>query len=1524
MSAASESQNIIRKIAAVKTGGSGDSRRPHKLLLLLSLARIYKQDPSRDKHIPFDGVLFETFNACAEEFFPNSRPGSILLEYPFYHLTSDGVWFLTVVPGKEEQFEQYRDSPNMRLTRRRLLETVSTGYLDDEFDGGLRQPTCNSLVEQYLKKELVRIASLQESAMMESQGSHSLFAHEKAALDEIASRVKAHGLGEVLTNLELHDSQSNRYFEIDQVIISSCGVFVTELKHWSGHIEIRPNSWLQNNSFYKTDPHKANNHKAKLLRGLYERRFPSFPSVYFESVVVLTNPDVKVEGQSIPSTAKHNPTFDSIDSLVRYLKHQQKTSDCPLSRKQCEAFAAYVRKLHTAGPPRDFVFPGYEIVERLYQYSDRAEVIAKRTDIRHRRLCRLRIFFPPAKASDAIRRSAHERATNTLNAVAKIGEHPNVLKVWDIPNENNFIVEGSDWSETGTLRDLLLREGAIGAERATFIAVGLLRAIQAAYKEYVIHRSISPENVLMVDDTPKLMNFDLSFQLEEDRVTVIPDTSKLKRLPYIAPEIYTPCTVPEVTADLFSVGVLLYEMLTGAPPVKCSTDLENAGGALAAEHRQQLVGKKCPEHLIDLVFDLVQQNPSNRPSDAGQVLMRLEVETGPAASVPPEPNPQLAPGERCGVYEIKSFLRWGAESQIYRAAGIGGREIALKLFNRDVPRPRIVKEHQCSGAVHHPSLVRVDSYQQCADGRYCIGFEWIGDKSLRDAILAGERPDDRHFRQLADQMLDALQSLHDNTEYDPLVPLLHNDIKPDNILLGEGGRPVLVDFGAASEPRVGTYEGTEGYVAPDLRVGQERQFCQEGDLYALAVTLHEWLTGIRPTEDGESLPDWATKYEGWFRKGCHSEASERFASVQQMRNALHEAVEDRTVGELKPTRDTEGEPATGELEPVVEERARLTFVPTDVVEPNPFVAYLNSMHSCNAETDNALAEYQSVHPFFAHIHVLHPLAEAIEEVLCGPKRRHVIVTGHAGDGKSTIAVELYKRLSGRPVFQPLNAPLKRREDLSAGETEISLIKDYSEWPVDMRARLLEEMLDAEGRRFFLISNTGTLLEAFRERARWTGDWTRIESDLLHCMEQSVPEELTFAETPFTIINIAMMDNLGMAEEIFRRMLAAERWQACGNAECHDRCPIYRNVCLIRENLEIVTARLFLAYRRIYEYGTRLTLRQLCAHMAYMITSGLTYDRVVKMSQKASPPLLVEFMFFNRFFGDNGKEVDGPAQQLRAVRVIRDQEFGSQPCSTWERKLWLKTRGLTFQLQSELAPDDFSLLQEVGAGRPDDYLTAAQAREQVRRAVFFLHRFDKTDGDSYLPAFLRSVMLLDFMRWQTQDNESLGLQERNDLRRRILHVLQEHFTGVRLPEGMGSDGHLYITLSRRSHDIRQSAQVVLARHPEDGFQVRLTTRETPAGGRRRELVLNADTPSGTQVLSLSLPFLDYVMMRNHGEVGQDLQASYVDRLERFRGQLIRCSTANRRDEIMLVRLRTNHTFRRQLFAVRDDHLEVSDG
>ncbi|RLB74089.1 MAG: hypothetical protein DRH03_02130, partial [Deltaproteobacteria bacterium] len=77
------------------------------------------------------------------------------------------------------------------------------------------------------------------------------------------------------------------------------------------------------------------------------------------------------------------------------------------------------------------------------------------------------------------------------------------------------------------------------------------------------------------------------------------------------------------------------------------------------------------------------------------------------------------------------------------------------------------------------------------------------------------------------------------------------------------------------------------------------------------------------------------------------------------------------------------------------------------------------------------------------------------------------------------------------------------------------------------------------------------------------------------------------------------------------------------------------------------------------------------------------------------------------------------------------------------------------------------------------------------------------------------------------------------------------------------------------------------------------------------------------LPLRVPFLDYVMMRHFGELGEVLEASYLERLDRFKAQVLERAIPADDDRIMLVRLRTDHTFRRQHFSVNDGRLEVTD-
>jgi len=304
--------------------------------------------------------------------------------------------------------------------------------------------------------------------------------------------------------------------------------------------------------------------------------------------------------------------------------------------------------------------------------------------------------------------------------------------------------------------------------------------------------------------------------------------------------------------------------------------------------------------------------------------------------------------------------------------------------------------------------------------------------------------------------------------------------------------------------------------------------------------------------------------------------------------------------------------------------------------------------------------------------------------------------------------------------------------------------------------------------------------------------------------------------------------------------------------------------------------------------------------------------------------MYEFMFYNRFFGDNGKEIDWPALQLRSIREVRNQGFGDITSPTWERKLWLQSKGLAFQIAAHECNEEFELLRKIGSGLvddDDDGLSDEQARQQVRRMMYFLHSF--INDDVFIKTYLRSATILNFVHWQSHTSQ-LSSGEKNLLKRKIFHVLQEQFSGVRLPEGIRYDNNLYITLNRRRYDMRQSAQVVLARFDtEREFDVELKKHVDALGIQRKELILKGRGTINGIELPLNLPFLDYVIMRNQGGVGAALHAAFVDRLERLKAQLIKKSNVSNEDDIMLVALRTEHTFRRQIFAVQNKQLEVTD-
>ncbi|WP_321495586.1 protein kinase [uncultured Desulfobacter sp.] len=1499
----------------------GPKFKPHKFIALLAVLDMINAQIITNGTVTYDENFKDYFTKFFQQY---SRHGDRNRPYnPFFHLKSSGFWEL--IPKHIEKDDLRKISsiggPND------LNKLISYAKIDPELFSALLNSQNRLLLENKIKSILDGNYNTGDVSFISINESVSLYAHESIAINKILISIKSRGLGYVCSNIDIHDPQSNRYYEIDMFIASPYGLYVIELKHWTGKIVVQPYSW-QVNGFSRPDPHKSNNFKAKLIKGLCERQFPYLNTPFTESVVTLTHPDADTDGCSSPHTQKNQPTFDSIETLVDYLKHQQKAKASSISPDEAKEIRDYIQTLHSPGRAKEIQFPGYEIVEQLYQAEDRAELIARPTSLGNRSLMRLRIFFHAGNDPGDIKDQTRiEKARGTLNAIAGIKDHPNILKVLTLPSQEGHLIEASDWSVQGTLRDMIARDAPFGKDQSIAIMNGILSGLSVIHQKGVVHRNLCPENILMAEDIPKLMNFDLSYQLTDNRVTVIPDPEALKRSAYIAPEIYSGGMDLSENADLFSAGVLFYQMLTGELPFQCSLDLIKTHGAPSKSCLKKLEKGNIPKEIISLIEELLQLDACLRPESAADVLARLE----PLSKVQKTGmNTRLQPGDRHDQFKILEFIKQGAEAQLYKAKSPIG-PVLLKLFNIDVLQKRIINEQQMSTAVSHGSIVRAEYGQFWEDRRYLLAFRWV--EGCPITLNENQNPPSpEHFHAVASALLDALDKLHGHRENGSPMPILHNDIKPENILLTQDLRPMLIDFGIAGNPSTGLYSGTAGYVAPDSVSGEDRQYSIQGDLFGLGVTLFEWFFGQHPygqltldavPKEMQSLrPETDPGLESWFTKAISLDEQNRFGSAEQMLKELHQVfTTDEEAKENRADSLATGKDAQigtqGFQEP---EEVDVSTMPE--FGPNPFVAYLNTLHNRDAANSNALAESQACNRWFGLIHVEHPLTKMIYQELCN-RRRHVILTGHAGDGKSTIGLELYKRVKNIPVHEKLTRQLCVKEDLDIQSGSISIVKDFSEWDEDAKTELFKKAGGKESFAMLLISNTGTLLSAFKQYDQTMDrNALKMENDLLKAFSSNTPTEIVHNGVCYLVINLAMFDNLEIARKIFERMIHKDRWHACETCPERRKCTICRNVTILQDN-PLATDRIFYLYRRMFEYKDRFTLRQIIAHMAYMITAGMEYSDIQEYANAPTPPLMTEFFFFNRFFGDNGRQADRPAGQMQVIRTLAARELGRHPCPSWERRLWLRQGQDDFELCARGDFEDFSLLRRIGAGIQDCVAYADDrgrrfARQQVRRILFFLHDFTpgEQDGVSYLSNFLNSPMLLPFLRWQNNHGD-FSLKEQQTLKSQVLHVLQEQFAGVRLPEQASERKQLYITLNRNDREMRQGTQVVLADFPTKEF--RIVWEENQDSG---SLIFSGTGTFQHVKLPLTLPFLDYVRIRQQGETGQSLQTSFSDRLECFKAQLISLQNGRYQgNEMILLRLQADYRFKEHRIIVEKDKLEV---
>jgi serine/threonine-protein kinase len=237
------------------------------------------------------------------------------------------------------------------------------------------------------------------------------------------------------------------------------------------------------------------------------------------------------------------------------------------------------------------------------------------------------VALKTVRAADEEDTRGRERLLREARAAASL-THPGIAAVHDVINDNGHVVLVFEFVEGETLHTRLAR-GPVPIPEATDIAAQLAEALDAAHRHGIVHRDLKPANVIITPDgRVKILDFGVARTLpSETAITVAGGSTSLGDIVgtpgYAAPEQWVSGQV-DARADLFALGVMLFEMVAGRRPFPGQDALALAQAMLSEDApRLRSLAPAAPAALDDLVGSLLARDPKMRPESAHDVARAL-------------------------------------------------------------------------------------------------------------------------------------------------------------------------------------------------------------------------------------------------------------------------------------------------------------------------------------------------------------------------------------------------------------------------------------------------------------------------------------------------------------------------------------------------------------------------------------------------------------------------------------------------------------------------------------------------------------------------------------------------------------------------------------------------------------------------------------------------------------------------------------------------------------------------------------
>ena len=207
-------------------------------------------------------------------------------------------------------------------------------------------------------------------------------------------------------------------------------------------------------------------------------------------------------------------------------------------------------------------------------------------------------------------------------AVAMLS-HPNIVNIYDVSRSGNVDYIVMELIDGITLKEYLSRRGQLSPKEVTIFATQIARALEHAHDHDIIHRDIKPHNIMLLrDGTVKVADFGIAHFAEQE--STYSTGEAIGSVHYVSPEQAKGSHVDNRT-DLYSLGVVMYEMITGRLPFEGDTPI-----SIALQHINSIAlppsifAEDVPEQLEEITMKAMNPNLSRRYTNASQILDDLE------------------------------------------------------------------------------------------------------------------------------------------------------------------------------------------------------------------------------------------------------------------------------------------------------------------------------------------------------------------------------------------------------------------------------------------------------------------------------------------------------------------------------------------------------------------------------------------------------------------------------------------------------------------------------------------------------------------------------------------------------------------------------------------------------------------------------------------------------------------------------------------------------------------------------------